>query len=115
MPTIEAEVVIMLAPGAGPVPRETLEDTTLHVEDVLTRHGADIAPGASASTNLVAGTIEIDAVIEATTPAELHQKISELMEVLASHSALTICDDDGDEQLVVRSSAAQVAPPLVPA
>jgi hypothetical protein len=114
VPPIEAEVVIMLAPRNGPVPRETLEDTTLHVEDVLTTHGAEIAPGASASTNLDAGTIEIDAVIEAMSPAELHQKIGGLIEVLFLHSALIICNDDGEE-LVMRSSATQVALPLVPA
>jgi len=109
MPAIEAAVVIMLAPRNGSMSRETLEGTALHVEQVLTTYGSHIAPGASASTSFSPAMIEIDATIEATTPTELHQKIGELIEILSERSAFTICDDDGEE-LVMRSSAAELVP-----
>lgn len=115
MPTVEAQVIITLAP-VQEVPEEQLEATTLHVEAVLDEHAGTIAPGAGASTNLEANTIEIDALIEAVSPAELYKKMGQIMDVLVLHSALNICEAPNNQLAMQSSSTHVTAPaPLVPA
>jgi hypothetical protein len=108
---VDTEIIIKLSPLQD-VSRETLEDTAMHVEAILDKHAQTITPGASASACLSENSIEIDAIVESTSPAELHRKISQLMEVLDQHSALTICHEP-QNQLAMTSSATSAL--LVPA
>jgi hypothetical protein len=107
---VDTEIIVKLSP-VHDVSRENLEDTAMHVEAVMGKYAQTIAPGASASACLSDGSIEIDAIVESTSPAELHRKIGQLMEVLDQHSALTICHEP-QNQLAMTSSATSA---LVPA
>src|SRR5579859_4515436 len=86
---VEASVSLVLSASES-VPREVLEDLTLHVEEVLEEHAADIAPGASASANFATSSIEIDAVLEGEDPAEVHRRLAELISCLQQHGGLRI-------------------------
>jgi hypothetical protein len=57
-----------------------LEELTMRVEDTLSANAAKIAPGASASADLVTRTIELDFVVLSTAMA-IHGLVGELTRI----------------------------------
>lgn len=109
---VEASVELTLSAGEI-VPRDVLEQLTEDVEDVLSEHVADIAPGASASANFAENSIEIDLVLEGASPAEVHQRLAEVIARLQQHGGLRIQTDHRSASLYLTSTASQVAAPPV--
>jgi hypothetical protein len=69
---------------------DLLEDLTICVEDALSDHANEIAPGASASANFVDRAIELDFAVK-TTSIELHRLVGDVvrmaMDALNEHAA----------------------------
>jgi hypothetical protein len=69
---------------------DLLEELTMRVADALSANAAELAPGASASANFSARSIELDFAVEAT-PIEVHRLVGEVvriaMEALNRHEA----------------------------
>jgi len=82
--TVEIEAIVRLAPLA-PVSRETLEEATIDVEQVLAQQTLEITGGASASANLQTGSIEIDVALTGETMGELAQKLALIVTRLDHH------------------------------
>ena len=59
---------------------DLLEDLTIYVEDALSHSAAEIAPGASASANLLDRAIELDFAAE-TTPIDVHRLVGEVVRI----------------------------------
>ena len=81
-PAVEEEFVIrvrMLA--AADVSDEFLEELTMLVQDALAEHAEAVAPGASASANFGTRQIELDFIVEAQSPEEMHRKVGEIVSV----------------------------------
>jgi hypothetical protein len=116
---LTAEVILTLQ-ATQPVPREALEEATMHVEDVLIEHMADISDGASASANFEASSIEIDMLLSGSTQADIHQQIAQVLIALDKYCALKLGipkprREKAVQSLAVTSSAAQFVRRPVPA
>jgi hypothetical protein len=106
---VEASMVLTLSAGET-VPRSVLEDLTVHVEEVLGEHVADIAPGASASANFPTSSIEIDLVLEGETPADVHQLLAVVIARLERHCGMNIRTGSAlSHPLSLTSTASQVS------
>ncbi len=86
-PVVEAATVLTLKAHRRAT-RPALEEATLHVEQILGEHVADIAPGASACADFENDTIEIDMILTGSSPTELHQQLATIIGTLEQHSAL---------------------------
>lgn len=86
---IEMEAILTLAP-VDPVRRDALEDITMDVERVLDEHMLSITDGASASTNLDTGCIEVDVTLTGATMSELYQKVALIVTQLDRYCAINI-------------------------
>jgi hypothetical protein len=116
---LTAEVILTLQ-ATQTVPREALEDATLHVEEVLIEHMVDIADGASASANFEASSIEIDLLLSGNTQADIHQQIAQVLIALDKYCALKLgipapLRQAPAQSLAVTASAAQFVRRPVPA
>jgi hypothetical protein len=59
---------------------DLLEEFTMRVEDALNARAGEIAPGASASANLAARTIELDFIV-LSTPIAIHGLVGEVTRI----------------------------------
>lgn len=80
-PVQESTVVLSLRPRT-PLEREILEQSAIDMEHALLQHAEHLAPGASVSANFDDGALEIDCIMESTSPADLHQRIGELLIII---------------------------------
>jgi hypothetical protein len=108
VPVVKAATVLTLK-ARSRVSRPDLEEATLHVEQILDEHAADLAPGASACADFGNDTIEIDMTLTGA-PAELHQQLAVIIDTLERHNALEIHGDQHN-QLVLTSSTTRLAQP----
>jgi L-fucose isomerase-like protein len=58
-----------------------LEELTFLVEEALGQHAEAIAPGASASANFADRQIELDFIVTAESPEDLHRKLGEVIRI----------------------------------
>lgn len=109
VPNVRANTVLTLKAHSH-VTHPALEKTTLHVEQILSKFAADIAPGASACADFENDAIEIGITQTGSSPAELHRQLATIIGTLERHNALEI-RGDRHNQLALTSSATQLAQP----
>jgi hypothetical protein len=108
---LEMEVVVKLAP-AERVSRDLLEEATMEVQRALDEHTLDIADGAVASANFIDGSIEIDALLDGGSVAEIHQALALMVTRLERYCQVPIGTFHGTPgsapSMTVRSSGTQL-------
>jgi hypothetical protein len=80
--TMEEHEVALLLATTGDISRDDLEEWAILAEDALTESAADFALGASAVANFAQNAIEIDFLVHANSPSELHERLADVLRVL---------------------------------
>jgi hypothetical protein len=114
---LTAEVVLTLQ-AAQTLPREELEEATLHVADVLAEYITEISDGASASANFETCSIEIDMLLTGPSQADVHGQLTRVIAALDEHCALKLRPAEQRNapanSLALTASATQFVAPLKP-
>ena len=68
--------------------RRVLEEKAAVVLDALEEHTADAVTGAAAAATFEPPTLEVDFTVEATSLAEFHRILAEVVQVLEEHGGI---------------------------
>jgi hypothetical protein len=68
--------------------RERLEALSVEVMEAIDEHTSDAVLGASAAAVFEPPELELDILVRAASPADLHRKLSEILEILEKHAGL---------------------------
>lgn len=79
--TFQAHVVLRMA-ARGQVSEEQLEQHALDAVEALEKRAAGTALGPVVAWNVEKSLIELDLTVEASTNAEVHEKIAQVMAVI---------------------------------